>query len=266
MPTVVVSWIGRFPDRVTQKELCTCLLPIAETSHRLYSNFFDIQVEPHLHDGSKLYSTALLSQSVFGELIPPNGLQPAGKNLFLVRDISLYGLEFVLFDPRRFNSSLMMAHSYDASFVFLRSDNPDLDGLMVKVIHVSDDNPLKSTADFLLRVPELDLRYYLENWMNDLLGCVKRFFLPDLFYWAWSDNPGASEYDKFDPGDRKARDENLLYLCEAFVAEAENWKSACTAHRKKVEADVTSTEWLEREDELFKQLAQQEKRRRNHGT
>jgi hypothetical protein len=258
--------MGQFPDRVVQKELCTCLTPITEVSHRLYCDFFGIQVEPRLHDGSKVYPTALLSQSVFGEPPPPEGLQPAGKSLFLVRDVSFYGLEFVLFDPRRFNSSLMMAHRYDVSFVFLHSNNPDLDGLMVEMIHLSDDNPLKSTADILLRVPELDLRYYLESWMNDLLGWVKRFFLPELAYWAWTKNAGASGYDSFDPGDRKARDEILLYLREAFVAEAEDWKRMCSELREKAGAGVTSTEWLEREDELFNQLAQQEKRRRNHGT
>ena len=178
MPTVVVSWMGRFPDQVAQKELCTCLMPLAEVSHRLYCDFFDIQVEPCLHDGSKLYSTALLSQSVFGKLSLPEGLQPADKNLFLVRDLSFYGLKFVLFDPRRFNSTLMMAHSYDASFVFLRSDNPNLDGLMVEVIHLSDEDSRKSTADILISNPELDLRYYLEGWMRNLLAWVRRFCLP----------------------------------------------------------------------------------------
>jgi hypothetical protein len=266
MPTVVVSWMGRFPNRATQQELCTCLLPIALASHLMYCDFFGVQVEPRLYDGSQQHSVALLSKRVLGELPLPVGLQPAGKNLFLIQDVSFYGLEFVLFDPRRFNSPLMMAHNYDISFVFLRSDIPDLDGLMVEVIRISDDNLLKSSADILLRVPELDLRYYLEHWMNDLLGWVKRFFLPDLFYWAWSNNPGASGYDKFDPGDRKARDEILLYLREVFVAEAEDWKSASIAHREKTDANVTSTEWLEREDELFNKLAQQEKRFRNHGT
>lgn len=266
MPSVVVSWMGRCPDRAVQKELCTCLMPIAEASHRLYCDFFDIQVKPRLHEGNNPYSTTLLSQSVFGKLPPAEELQPAGKNLFLVRDVSLYGLEFVLFDPRRFNSSLMMAHSYDASFVFLRSDDPDLDGLMVEAIPLHAASPLKSSAEILLRMPEIDLRYYLERWMNDLLGWVKHFFLPDLMYWAWTENPGASEYDSYDPGDRKARDEILLYFREAFIAEAEDWKIFCRASQENAGTAVTSTEWLEREDELFDQLAQQEKRRRNHGT
>jgi len=160
----------------------------------------------------------------------------------------------------------MMAHSYDANFVFLRSKNPDLDGLMVEAIILNDASPLKSSAEILLRVPEIDLRYYLERWTNDLLGWVKHFFLPELMYWAWTENPGASEYNSFDPGDQMARDEILLYLREAFIAEAEDWKNYCRAHQEKADADVTSTEWLEREDELFDQLAQREKRHRNHGT
>lgn len=265
MPSVVVSWMGRFPDRAVQKELCTCLMPIAEASHRLYCDFFEIQVKPRLHEGNNPYSTALLSQSVFGKLPPAEELQPVGKNLFLVRDVSLYGLEFVLFDPRRFNSSLLMAHSYDASFVFLRSDDPDLDGLMVEAIPLNDDSPLKSSADTLLRVPEIDLRYYLERWMNDLLGWVKHFFLPDLMYWAWTENPGASEYNSYHSGDRKARDEILLYLREALVAEAEDWKIFCRAHQENAGTAVISTEWLERKDEFLDQLAKREKRHRNHG-
>lgn len=266
MPGVGVIWSGQFPDHAVQQDLCACLMPLARASHHMYADFFNVQREVRWHDGSQTYPAVLLSKYVFGEQPLPAGLEEVDPGYFLVKDVSLYGMEFDLFDPRRFNSAIMMSQLCALSFVFLRSANPALDGLMVKVYKLNEESTHKFNTSTMLYISEIELRYYLVHWMVDFFAWIKHFLLPDLTYWEYDFNPRAYEYDEYDPSDRKARDELFLYLLEAFLEEAEGWKNACRIPRDLLNIKENPPDWLDRTDELYDHLAQQEKRRRNHST
>lgn len=272
MPGVGAIWAGKFPDYAVQQELCACLLPLAEASHQFYADFFNFPHEPIWYDPSQRYPAVLLSEYVFDRRPPPAGLEQVEPGYFLAKDVSLYGLAFDLFDPRRFNSPIMMSHLSAVCFVFVHSADPALDGLMVRVVKLEGESALKFNTNTLLYLCELDMRYYLVHWMVDFLAWVKHFFLPELHYWEWDENQGASMYDAFDPNDRRARDEIFQYLRQAFIDEAEGWKGACRIPRELLNAKENpadssgSTDWLDQADELFDLRAQQEKRRRNHST
>lgn len=160
----------------------------------------------------------------------------------------------------------MMFHDYKVSFVFLRCADPALDGQLVEVGHVNPKHPLSAIGKILLNAPELDLRYYLEYWIGELLGWVKRFYIPNLNYWAWINNPGYQEYEQFSPNDQQARDEIFYYLREAFVSEAESWKRYAMDDLQQLHSKAEAPDWFELEDERFSRIAWEEKRRRNRGT
>lgn len=264
MPGVVVSWSGKCRDHRAQEALCARLAEISAVSCQMIHDEFGADIAPiHYESGTRL-EKALVRGLLFGEQSGPPWMEELEKGLFLMRNVRLYGLEFPLHDPRRFNSIMMRAHEYQLSFVFLRSDDPLLDGHMVQVHRVNPAHPLSSTAPFILSSPELDLRYYLENWTAELLGWVKRFFIPDLSYWVWRDNQGYEGYEQYAPDDQRARDEIFLYLCEAFIKEAADWRKYNKYQPVKgppgevIEVHLTGLE------EDFDEQAREEKRQRSH--
>ena len=40
-------------------------------------------------------------------------------------------------------------------------------------------------ADFYLAVPHLHLRYYLEDWLDYLIGGMKYYYIENLCYWRY---------------------------------------------------------------------------------
>lgn len=292
MPGVVVSWAGKCIDHKVQRDLCVKIDAIGMVSRRMHKDFFDLDFKSQVYKPLRIQGNVLLSGRLFSDQPIPDGIEKVNSSLlqpkdrgqifvvspdsdapviisgevYLAHDVALYGIEFALFDPRRYNSLLMMLHQFTVSFVFIRCANPGLDGLMVQVCQLPPEHPLHEVSEVFLRVPELDLRYYLEHWIGELLGWVKHFYIPNLHYWAWIDNPGYSEYEQFAPNDQQTRDEIFFYLRDVFSAEAEAWKTGTLEYLKQPESDVAISDWVELEDERFNQLAWQEKRQRNRGT
>jgi hypothetical protein len=129
-------------------------------------------------------------------LLPSSPLDPrldgGGERLCSLRSVSLFGVEFRLYDGRD-----LYAGEDRVSFVFCVDDDPLLDGLMVYVEdHVEclkyRDERIQR-ADYLLAVPNIHLRYYLETWMDSLMGWVKYHYIEDLRYWRYEDKWGSRE-------------------------------------------------------------------------
>jgi hypothetical protein len=83
--------------------------------------------------------------------------------------------------------------------------------------------------------PSLHLRYYLEDWTDQIFAWVKYFFIPDLTYWRWETLPGWDEARaRFDEAvGFSSRDEikrrAFGLLLDWFEREADRWISKMAA-------------------------------------
>ena len=161
-----------------------------------------------------------LLNAIFGEQTE----LPEQKVLFAINKVDLYGIEFRLFDARRLYPS-----DDRISFVFLRAPYcPELDG---RLVYVEDHEDCKyytcdliKKADWFLRLPGIHLRYYCEEWMDQLLGWVKYFYIPGLDYWRYEQLQGYKEFSAYlDRCDREMM-RNIVFdnLKEDFKQSAEN--------------------------------------------
>jgi hypothetical protein len=100
--------------------------------------------------------------------------------------VTLNGLEFRLYDPRDFYPG-----EDRVSFVFCVDDDPQLDGLMAYVEDRQECRKYQNAdiqrADYFLRTPHVHLRYYLEEWIDRLMGWVKYHYVENLRYWRYRD-------------------------------------------------------------------------------
>lgn len=237
MPTVVALWRGQCHEHLLQEELCTRIAELGEISHWLYQEFFQKEVKAVWYDGQPLSGAVKISESVFHDRHVPQELESLEKGIYPSLNLRLYGCQYVLFDPRQYNSPLTMSNDYDLSFVFLRSEDRNLDGWLVKIQKEPDRD--RDVDDYMLVVPKIDLRYYLENWMGGFLGWVKHFYVPNLYYWIWEDYPGYSFYKEFDKQDIRLRNEIFSQLLKSFQEEAKRNKADTLEYlkRRKPEPD-----------------------------
>src|SRR5690348_4735313 len=216
MPSVYVSWSGQCRDAETRQALCNKLSDIA-WSQRLLLN---ARVAPG-HDLVEIRSynhTLCGPVALRADLLPAaptgNRLTPLAENFFSLREtIEVYGIEFSL--PTIY-------HGDDrVSFVFLVDEDPALDGILVhvaqrprpslvvsmNVIHeqdpesgrrrvsIGDDRRGRQevdaieATDWVLVRPRVHVRYAFESWLDDLLGWIKHFYIPDLWFWRYEDLP-----------------------------------------------------------------------------
>lgn len=187
MPSVDATWNGRCTNRQQQQELCQILLRLSGASVEKYQKFFGINVQPTFYDEPEGESDYLFLSEIFGGDKPPENIEKVESGVFLGRKLGLYGLDFPLYDPRNYRAPFALCDSNRISFVFIRSQNPGLDGLLVKAFSVNQQHCLSSVSSTVLGVPVLDLRYYLEHWTSRFLGWVKHFYMPDLYYWLYGD-------------------------------------------------------------------------------
>jgi hypothetical protein len=271
MPTVVVNWNGQCTEARIQAELCAKIKELGEISNRLHKDFYGQKIQSRVFDGQTA-GKVLLSGALAAGVENRAGLEQAAEGTWALQDARLFGVQFALFDPRRFNSPLMMAHAYDTGFIFLRCADPALDGQVVQVITLRSNDARRASAELMLDLPEMDLRYYLERWMGELLGWVKRFYIPNLHYWIWKDNPHDRDYEDIPASDRTRRDEIFIYLREAFVTEAKEWEAlmrknkvapAVPVPQPKTRAEDDSS-WDEDLNERFEKNAREDKLSRGH--
>lgn len=151
---------------------------LGELSHRFFKptrpliKRFDLTIEGDI----------LVSNHLFPS--PPSAakLTRVSERFFSLRRVSLFGIEFRLYDGRD-----LYIGDDRMSFVFCVDDDPQLDGLMVYVEEQAEcrkygDERIQR-ADYLLNVPHIHLRYYLEDWLDHLMGWLKYHYVENLSYW-----------------------------------------------------------------------------------
>ena len=252
VPSVIVSWTGQCRDDLVRRELCDRLAEIAKSGEPfLYAppltKRFDQQI-----GGEIFLSTAVLEQesseqAIEAEKLPETSagmsLVSSGEDLTLeerphlvhtlrlggpsfsslisVHDASLFGIEF------RF-PNVHYPRENRVSFVFLLSPNPGLNGLIVQVENKEQCKEFESEtirdADWFLHKSSIHLRYHCEEWMDFLLGWIKRFYIPDLRYWRYDWLPNYEwQFSKTDPNDTGQRDRLFGILKETLQMECRGW-------------------------------------------
>jgi tetratricopeptide (TPR) repeat protein len=219
MGSVMAHWSGRCPRREDQSELCRHIEQLARASHSFYEKTPEIKKFNNKIKGSILLKPGLVEDA----LLIQHGVKMKetkeeadtwhkihkGVKTQLIRwplldEAHLFGIEFHLYDPRKLYEDRM-------SFVFLSHEIPVLNGLIVMAEDHDECKEYYSETiqnlDWYLTTPRIHLRYYLENWFDYLMAWTKYFFIPDLYYWRYSDLP---DY------------ENLKQKLDMLVTEVEN--------------------------------------------
>ena len=248
MGSVYVRWTGRCLDVEARTQLLEKLAEFALLSHNYFEGFVGFQRFNRTLDGRVLLSPDLLQGTglelpaeaqaagglelrAAGPLGPP---KPSSPSQFLTASqVHLEGLEFRLYDGRR-----LYPGADRISFVFASFDEfPALDGSLVYVeeeeqcrLYTNDEIRM---AQAFLDSPNIHLRYYYEEWIDNFLGWVKHFFIADLRYWRYEPNPGYHRFLDL-PHDDATRDALWESLKEGFRAEVEG---------KAVEAQTVRDFW-----------------------
>ena len=251
-------------DGELDEQLCAEIGRLARCSYLLYEEYFQHKIDPIFYEGGRVAKKVLLGRDLFYRRPVPEGIKkleeatsfkemitlyrPDGsasasgfrEEVYLIEQLALYGVEFRLYDPRAYNYPFGVTSSLDTSFVFLRSDHPDLDGRLVQVRKLNPKGPLAPFGELILHTPTLDLRYYLEGWTRRLLDWVKHFHVPDLYYWLYVDSREATQYQGIPPGDRAAARSAFDRLLEDFTGEARAFTAWCNKTNKKEEDQADS--------------------------
>ena len=198
MPSVEATWSGKCTNRQVQKDLCQKLLRLSEVSVGKYQEFFGINMQPTIYGEPGGEEDYLISPGIFGGNKPSEKIEKVESCVYLGRKIGLYGLDFPLYDLRNYTAPFALCESNRISFVFIRSQDPELDGLLVQAFSVNQQHSLSSVASTVLGVPVLDLRYYLEQWTGNFLGWAKHFYVPDLYYWLYGDSTNYGLYKELE--------------------------------------------------------------------
>lgn len=225
MPSVEATWNGKCTNRQIQKDLCQKLLRLSEVSVGKYQEFFGINVQPTIYGEPEGEEDYLISPGIFGGNRPPEKIEEIESGVYLGKKIGLHGLDLPLYDPRNYTAPFALCESNRISFVFIRSQDPELDGLLVQAFSVNQQHSLSSVASTVLGVPVLDLRYYLEQWTGNFLGWVKHFYVPDLYYWLYGDSTNYNLYKELE-STRKLDESYFEGLLADFNEQADNFAKA----------------------------------------
>ena len=252
MGSVEVHWSGHCTASTTRIQLCQQLRELAELSHSYFEDrppitFFErtitgnIIVSDSVDDREKI-DTQLMhvaerprQESLLAGLeLRPAGPQPkfvqVADDLWRIGAVDLYGIAFRLYDGR---------HLYDdddrISFVFAGAQGaPKLDG---RLVYVEDHdqcqyyaNETVQNADWFLTQPHIHLRYYCEEWMDQLLAWVKYFYIPTLQYWRYEDLSGYDTWASvWDGLDRQVTQDGMFdFIQENFTQHVEDWRETAT--------------------------------------
>ena len=194
MPFVDAVWNGQCADRKIQQELCEQLLRVSDLSSQKFKSFFGKPSNPVLYDDPDQEAEYLVCESVFTGRVPTSKLNKVDNGIYLAKKLSLYGVEFPLFDPRFLNPPFFMGTNDRMSFVFTRSCEPELDGLLAQTFPVNNQHVLCGLCSQVLDTPALGVRDGRVAWMSELLGWVKHFFIPNLNYWIPGENSRDSQH------------------------------------------------------------------------
>ncbi|MBS7250206.1 MAG: tetratricopeptide repeat protein [Candidatus Freyarchaeota archaeon] len=198
MGSVIANWKGRCQQKEVQLELCKYIKKLASVSHSYYEvppeiKWFNNKINGRILICPELVENALLTQQ--GVKIEETEEEADMLEYIRVKwpvldEVHLFGIEFHLYDPRGPYEDRM-------SFVFTSHEISALNGLLVMVEDHKEcqyyDSKTIQQADWYLARPKIHLRYYLENWFDYLMGWIKYFFIPDLWYWRYTEMPGYND-------------------------------------------------------------------------
>jgi hypothetical protein len=153
----------------------------------------------------------------------------AGAQMTRIASARLRGLDFKLFDPRA-----LYPGADRLSFVFLESDDaPFLDGCLVQA-HAAEACQAHAAqmirgASFYLERPTIQLRAYLEDWIDCLFSWVKFFCVEDLWWHrgeamqGYDDYHGVFELLAAERGTEAAMTATYDAVLATFRGHAEHW-------------------------------------------
>jgi len=243
MPSVIVRWSGFCPRCPQRDDLLSRLGTLAALSHSYLGDtpfrLFDETIEGNIVvSGNLLRADRRPTLKRIREAEPDAGaggiefraagpLQPrqgkAKEDLYVLRTARLRGLEFRLYDGRG-----LYPDEDRVSFVFVDDpEHPELDGALVIVEDHAEclcyTSEFVQRADWFLTVPNIHLRYYLEEWMDLLLGWVKHFTIPDLWYRRYEELPHYEVYAEMAAENTLLRDACFEALQDMFRQEVADW-------------------------------------------
>lgn len=180
MPSVYAAWNGQCRDKTKREELYLRMCDLGELAHSFFQPVILIKHFNHSIEGN-----ILISKAHFSSAPTSPKLNKAGDGYYSLEKINLYGVEFKL-DSRSFYPG-----ENRISFVFCIDDDPQLDGIVVLVEDRQEClkyvEPVIQQSDYFLETPNIHLRYYLEDWLDLLLGWVKYHYINNLSYWRYAD-------------------------------------------------------------------------------
>ena len=182
MGSVIATWIGHCAETSERNELCSRMTDLGELSH----SFFKPAPPLIKQFDQTLEGDILVSKHLFHSPPSTPKLTRVSERFFSLSNVSLFGVEFRLYDGRN-----LYEEDDRMSFVFCVDDDPQLDGIMVYVEERAACREYRDEriqrADYLLGVPHIHLRYYLEDWLDYLMGWVKYHYVENLVYWRDED-------------------------------------------------------------------------------
>ena len=241
--------MGRCREQSVRAELCTKLEELAKVSRGFFEfppplKFYDQKIGGNVLLSSQMLDAGSWDKIIAAEKLPETsaGLLPVSESeilqkkekprlihsvampqhvdLFSISNASLFGIEFPIQNYYYPDENLI-------SFVFLSSSNPGLDGLIVQVHPKKQCRKFESKtirkADWFLSRPSIHLRYHCEEWMDFFLGWVKRFYIPDLYYWRYEEMPGLKRFSRINSKDRKQRGKLFLLVVTTLAMECTGW-------------------------------------------
>ncbi len=234
MPSVDATWSGRLRDRQLQQDLCEHVSKLSDISNHKFEEYFGMTVYSTLFTSTEVGINYLGFNGTFGSNVESENLVDLGDSLYLVKGLGLFGVDFPLYDPRNFTSMFPLRFSNQMSFVFTRSEDPDLDGFLVRPKSTDQWYEKLPVDGILLTTPMLDLRYYLETWTSTFLGWVKHFYMPDLYYWLYGDHSLYHKYNDVEPNDEQ-KEIWFEKLLQGFSEEAESFTNLIKSFHQKPE-------------------------------
>jgi hypothetical protein len=211
MSSVMVRWEGRCADPEVREKLAIRLQALAEQTNKAFPDRTSYRCWNRIVTGKILVSGAVLGRREvgLGTTIRAGGpVAPEPKNapeyLAPIPYVRLQGVEFRL--PNNFYRD-----EDRISFLFAsQGRHVDLPWVLVQVEDRVQCQSYKSetirNADLLLTPPGMRMRYIGEEWVNELLGWIKHYYLNDLYYWSRKSFTGYESFEILDPKNTRERE------------------------------------------------------------
>ena len=210
MPSVYVTWRGPSPDAAARDAVIARVAEVAALSDSLMDRHTVVRYDQA--------ATQVLAQE---QLFAPGAGRIVELELTRLAEVTLRGLEFRLSDPRN-----LYPGADRVSFVFA-STGADDPGALVMVEDAAEcalyRSDLIKGESLYLATPSIHLRYFAEQWLETLLAFLRRFHLPQLYYWRYDDLPGANRFDHVAVADEAGREAVWRQILASLFDELAEW-------------------------------------------